>query len=96
VKNRAKAARLPSINEGHVVAAVVCDVESIALKGICSMLIALILKRSNVAAAGVLFVGTRLTSLIGFQRLALAVGAATRVAGVDRRAPREESRNCSA
>lgn len=57
----------------------------------CSALIALTLKRSYVAADDVLFVWTRLTALIGFQQLALAVGAATWVARVNRRASREES-----
>jgi hypothetical protein len=46
--------------------------------------------RAHVAAALVLFVRTRLASLIGRQLMTLAVGATTRVAGINRRASREQ------
>ena len=56
-------------------------------------LIALLFKRSHVAAFLILYilrVGTRITTLVGFQQMALAISAATRVAGINRRASREQ------
>src|SRR5947209_5864133 len=54
-------------------------------------LIALTFIRTHVAAASVLRVGTRLAALIGLQQMAKAVGAATRVARIDRWATGEQS-----
>ena len=45
--------------------------------------------RSYVAAGFVLLVGTRHTALIGFQQIAFAVSAATRVTSINRRAAGE-------
>ena len=64
---------------------------TIETEGIVSKLVALTFIRSHVAAARVLRIGTRLTALIGIQQITLAVGAATRVACINRRASREES-----
>ena len=54
------------------------------------MLIALTFIRPHVAAARVLPIGTRLPALVGLQHMTLFVGAATRVAGINGRAAREQ------
>src|SRR5690242_4985933 len=53
-------------------------------------LILLAFIRAHVTAASVLVVGTRLTALIGLQQMTVAVGAATGVASINRRASREQ------
>jgi len=51
-------------------------------------LIALTLKRPDVAPAGVLFVRTRHAALIGLQQMTKAVRATTRVSGINGRTTR--------
>ena len=54
-------------------------------------LVALTLVRSDVAAAGVLGIWPRLATLIGLQQMTLALGAAARVACINRGASRGQS-----
>jgi hypothetical protein len=56
-----------------------------------ALLVALTFVGSHVAAASVLLVGTRPAALIGLQQMTIAIGAATRVARINRRASREQS-----
>jgi len=53
------------------------------------ILVLLALIGSHVAAAGVLLVRTRLPPLIGFEQMTVAIGAATGVARINRRATGE-------
>jgi hypothetical protein len=50
----------------------------------------LALERAHVAAASVFFVGTRLPALIGLQQMTLAIGAASGIARINRRATSEQ------
>src|SRR6516162_3807265 len=55
-----------------------------------SRLIALTFIRSHIAPALVFWIGTRHTTLVGLQQIALGIGAAIRVASVNGRAAREQ------
>ena len=49
----------------------------------CFRLVALAFKRTDVAAASVLWVMARFAALIGLEQISMTVGAATRVSGIN-------------
>jgi hypothetical protein len=55
-----------------------------------ALLVALTFIRAHIAAASVFLIGTWLTALVGLQQMTVAIGAATRVARINRRASREK------
>ena len=63
--------------------------ESLQKEQVLATLIALAFVRAHVAAACVLLVGTQVAALIGFQQMAIPIGAASGVSGINRRAPGE-------